>query len=145
MINISALNPNHSIVKVQGCKIKRYDDTLLMYKNCTGALKVSGDAVIEDCKIYNTPRCHLYINGGNVTARNNVLYNTSKFNSYIERNLSSDLGLIYVNHFTRNKQEAISNTTNIVLIENNLLYGAYAWQAEIVCRKLLNPLSMVIS
>ena len=127
VINISALNSNHAVVNVKGCEIKRYDDTLLMYKNCTGALMISADAVIEDCKIYNTPRCHLYINGGKVTARNNVFYNTSKYNSYKERNLSSDLGLIYVNHFTRNKQEALSNTTNVVLLENNLLYGSYAY------------------
>ena len=44
-----------------------------------------------------------------------------------DRNLSSDLGLVYVNHFTNDAGIAIDNTQNIVLLENNLMYGAYAY------------------
>lgn len=44
-----------------------------------------------------------------------------------DRNLSSDLGLVYVNHFTNDAGIAIGNTQNLVLLENNLMYGAYAY------------------
>ena len=127
IIDIDGAKTGKPKVVISNCSFKRYDDAPLMYKNCTGALKVSTDANIMGCSIFNTPRCHLYINGGKVVISSNALYNTKIFNSYKERNLSSDLGLIYVNHFTKDKQTAINNTSNSVRIENNMLYGAYAY------------------
>ena len=127
VVSLSSAKENRNCIEMSNCEIKRYDDTYVGYKNCTGALVVSADATVDNCRIWNTPRCHVYINRGMVTVKNCTLYNTQQFNSFKDRNLSSDLGLVYVNHFTNDAGIAIGNTQNIVLLENNLLYGAYAY------------------
>ena len=127
VVSLSSKPENRNCIEMSNCEIKRYDDTYVGYKNCTGALVVSADATVDNCRIWNTPRCHVYINRGMVTVKNCTLYNTQQFNSFKDRNLSSDLGLVYVNHFTNDAGIAIGNTQNIVLLENNLMYGAYAY------------------
>lgn len=130
VVSLSSKPENRNCIEMSNCEIKRYDDTYVGYKNCTGALVVSADATVDNCRIWNTPRCHVYINRGMVTVKNCTLYNTQQFNSFKDRNLSSDLGLVYVNHFTNDTSIAIDNTQNIVLLENNLLYGAYAYGSD---------------
>lgn len=127
VVSLSSAKENRNCIEMRNCEINRYNDDYIGYKNCTGALVVSADAIIDKCRIWNTPRCHIYINGGMVTVKNCTLYNTENFNSFKDRNLSSDLGLVYVNHFTNEADVAINNTQNIVLLENNLLFGAYAY------------------
>lgn len=127
VVSLSSAKENRNCIEMRNCEIKRYNDDYIGYKNCTGALVVSADAIIDKCRIWNTPRCHIYINGGMVTVKNCTLYNSETFNSFKDRNLSSDLGLVYVNHFTNEADVAINNTQNIVLLENNLMYGVYAF------------------
>lgn len=127
VVRLSSKAERRNCFEVRDCEINRYDDSFVGYKNCTGALIVSADAIVDNCRIWNTPRDHVFIDRGSVTVRNCVLYNTEQFNSLRDRNLSSDLGLIYVNHFTNDADKAVNNTENIVLIENILLYGAYAY------------------
>ena len=127
VVRLSSKAEQRNCFLMRDCEINRYDDSFVGYKNCTGALVVSADAIVDDCRIWNTPRCHVYLNGGTVAVKNCTLYNTEQFNLSKERNLSSDLGLIYVNHFTNEAAKAINNTENVVLLENNLLYGAYAY------------------
>ena len=127
VVSLSSKPENRNCIEMSNCEIKRYDDTYVGYKNCTGALVVSADATVDNCRIWNTPRCHVYINRGMVTVKNCTLYNTQQFNTFKDRNLSSDLGLVYVNHFTNDAGIAIDNTQNVVLLENNLLFGSYAY------------------
>ena len=127
VVSLSSKPENRNCIEMSSCEIKRYDDTYVGYKNCAGALVVSADAIVDNCRIWNTPRCHVYINRGMVTVKNCTLYNTQQFNSFKDRNLSSDLGLVYVNHLTNDAGIAIDNTQNIVRLESNLMYGAYAY------------------
>ena len=127
VVRLSSKAERRNCFEMRDCEINRYDDNFVGYKNCTGALVVSADAVVDNCRIWNTPRDHVFIDRGSVTVRNCVLYNTEQFNSLRDRNLSSDLGLIYVNHFTNEADKAINNNENIALIENNLLFGACAY------------------
>ena len=129
---ISFISPNDGgcYAALTSCEIVRYPDDAVGYKNPDGCVGVKGNVTLKNNMVWNTPRCHLYFNYGNITASGNVLFNTDGFNSMAERNLSSDLGLIYCNHVYRNADKAIANKTSFVLLKNNLLYGAYAYRGD---------------
>lgn len=117
-------NPSVSINKNVIC---RYPCDRVGYKNVDGAVYIDGDAVVNDNIVYNTCRDHLYFNRGLITARGNWLYNSDVFNAHDARNTANDWGLIYCNHLFNDPQKGISNKDHIILIENNILYGANSY------------------
>lgn len=127
VISITTEHSGKNCIYIKKCIISRYDNTPLMYKNAAGCVFLNGDVEISDCRIYNTPRCHLYLAEGHIIAHNNILYNEQQFNKYKHRNLSSDFGIIYCDHFTNNSKIAIENKSNIIRLERNILYDAYAY------------------
>lgn len=120
--------PNYIVMNK--CDVARYSNGTVSYKNADGAVGVNGNVTIVNSVIWNTPRCHIYLNGGNIIVKRNYLFNTDVFNNQKERNLSSDLGLVYCNHIYRSPDNAISNIKSKVFIESNLLYGAYAYRGD---------------
>ena len=116
-----------NFICISSCSLTRYSDNRVTYKNPAGAIWVRGNATVLGNEVYNTPRCHLYFNGGVIEAKGNVLYNTDEFNTHTYRNLSSDWGLIYCNHVFSDTKEALDNKIHRILLENNFLYGAYTY------------------
>lgn len=127
VISVTTDHTNKNCIYIRNCTINRYDDTFIMYKNVGGCVYLNGNVEISDCQIYNTPRCHLYLAEGRIIAHDNILYNEQQFNKYKHRNLSSDFGIIYCDHFTNNSKIAIENKSNIIRLERNILYDAYAY------------------
>lgn len=121
---------NNTCIDVQNCRFSRYPNGHVLYKNTGGAVRVNGDVNLLNNVVCNTCRDHLYLYGGQIHVKGNVLYNTDEFNSHKERNLSSDWGLIYCDHYYSDKQKAIDNKFHHVVIEDNLLYGAYAYGGD---------------
>lgn len=122
-----------SCVTVSNCVLTRHSEDRVYYKNASGALWVDGDAVVENNVIYNTCRCHLYMNKGEIVARGNVMYNTDGFNSRAERNLSGDWGVVYCNHIFyngNNTERALENKQHHILLESNMVYGAVAYGGD---------------
>ena len=117
-------------IEVRGCTISRYPESIVTYKNTGGPVRVNGDVSLYNNIIYNTCRDHLYLYGGTIRIYGNMLYNTDAFSARIDRNLSSDWGLIYCDHYYSDKQKAIDNKLHRIVIENNLLYGAYAYGGD---------------
>lgn len=114
-------------IEIENNIIARYPDSKVRNKNTQGAVWVNGDASITNNIIYNTCRDHLFLRRGKNIVKGNFLFNTDEFNSKIDRNLSSDWGLIYSGAITRNSEEAQKNKDHFILVEGNLLYGAYAY------------------
>ena len=127
IISVTTDHTNKNCIYIRNCTINRYDDTFIMYKNVGGCVYLNGNVEISDCRIYNTPRCHLYLAEGRIIAHDNILYNEQQFNQYKHRNLSSDFGLIYCGHFTNDPEVAMANTSNRIRLERNILYNAYAY------------------
>ena len=127
IISVTTDHTNKNCIYIRNCTINRYDDTFIMYKNVGGCVYLNGNVEIYDCRIYNTPRCHLYLAEGRIIAHDNILYNEQQFNQYKHRNLSSDFGLIYCDHFTNDPKVAIANTSNRIRLERNILYNVYAY------------------
>lgn len=96
--NIVYLSSDHVgdvCIKMEKCTVSRYPDGVVGYKNPSGAVYVTANADIEDNIIYNTCRDHLFLWKGEITVSGNVLFNSDFFNSYPERNFSSDWGIVY--------------------------------------------------
>lgn len=127
IISVTTDHTNKNCIYIRNCTINRYDDTFIMYKNAGGCVSLNGNVEISDCRIYNTPRCHLYLAEGRIIAHDNILYNEQQFNQYKHRNLSSDFGLIYCDHFTNDSRIALENTSNTIQLERNILYDVYAY------------------
>ena len=114
-------------INMRDCTVARYNDGRIGYKNPQGAVYVSGNIILTDNVVYNSCRDHFFLVKGHITATNNVLFNTDEFNAHLQRNFSSDWGLVYCNHIFKDTQEALDNTTHRILLEKNLLYGAFAY------------------
>ena len=134
--NIVILKSNFDFqpcIRVSGCSLTRHSGGEVMYKNASGALWVDADVTIENNVVYNTCRCHLYFNRGEIVARGNILYNTDAFNARTDRNLSCDWGIIYCNHIFyggNNTERALDNAHHHILLENNLRYGAVSYGGD---------------
>lgn len=130
IITLSAPSDERNYINVSSCNITRYSNCRVSYKNPEGAIWVSGNVALLDNVVYNTPRCHIYLNRGKIRVAGNVIYNSDEFNLGVNRNLSNDWGLVYCNHVFDKTEDAINNKTHSILIENNLLYGAYAYGGD---------------
>lgn len=119
---------NRNCINLSNCTLSRYPSGCVDYKNPDGLIFVDGDVSVIENVVYNTCRCHLYFNRGKILAKGNILYNNSKFNSFKQRNLSSDFGFIYCNHVFDNSQDALNNSLHNIIIDGNLIYGAYGYQ-----------------
>lgn len=124
---LTAPTDGNNYIVVSSCNVTRYSGGWVSYKNPDGGIWVNGNAVLNGNVVYNQPRCHLYFNGGQIIAEGNVLYNTDLFNEQVNRNFSSDWGLIYCNHIFSDTEKALNNTRHHISIKDNLLYGAYAY------------------
>ena len=114
-------------VSLSNCTITRYRDGVVMYKNSVGSVSVDGDVSISRNVMYNSPRGHLFLKRGEIIVTENFLYNSDTFNSAYDRNICSDWGLIYCNHIFSDTESALNNSDNKILLERNLLYGAYSY------------------
>ena len=114
-------------VQLSECVIVRNRDGRVIYKNSVGSVYVDGDVSISKNVMYNSPRGHLFLKQGNISVADNVLYNTDVFNADHERNICSDWGLIYCAHLFKDTESALNNTQSKIVIERNLLYGAYSY------------------
>lgn len=121
-----------SCIEMKGCRLSRYPDGSVGYKNTYGVVKLNGDVVFEGNEAFNTCRVHVNCGAGNIIVRNNVLYNTDDFNDNVKqnRNQSSDWGIIYCDHQYTDRDKALNNKSHRILLENNLLYGAYAYGGD---------------
>lgn len=117
-------------VEVSHCTMTRYPSEWACYKNTGSGIWVDGDVNICNNVIYNTCRNHIYFHAGKIVAKGNFLYNTDGFNEKADRNLSGDWGLIYCDHLYTNTDNAINNIDHRIILENNLLYGAYAYGGD---------------
>ena len=119
-----------SCILMQRCVLSRYTDGNVIYKNASPSVYVSGDVELKGNVIYNSCRGHLNLRYGNISASGNILYNTDYFNSHPMRNYSNDWGLVYCDHIYKNTDDALNDKTHRILLENNLLYGAYAYGGD---------------
>ncbi len=119
-----------SCIIMQHSVLSRHSDGNVIYKNASESIFVSGDVEIKDNVMYNSCRGHLIMNNGNIKVLGNILYNTDSFNALPERNYSNDWGLVYCNHIFKETNDALDNRQNHILLENNLLYGAYAYGGD---------------
>ena len=126
----SKKNNGKACIEMRECTVSRYPSNHIGYKNAKGGIWADGDIVLQGNVVYNTCRNHLHLCKGKIIAKGNVLYNTDAFTKQKDRNLSSDWGLIYCDHKYENTREALDNTSNRILIEENLLYGAYAYGGD---------------
>lgn len=127
MLNLRSSLTGRQSIFVSNCYFSRYPSSKVAYKNTSAMVSVRADSKIADCVLYNTCRCHLYLWEGHNEAFDNIIFNTSEFNSVRERNLSNDWGLIYVDHVYTDSQQAIDNDKHKVVIDGCLLYGAYSY------------------
>lgn len=114
-------------VSLSNCTLSRYNDGVIMYKNSVGSVFADGNVSISRNVMYNSPRGHLFLKQGRIFVVDNVFYNTDDFNARYERNICSDWGMIYCNHLYKDTESALSDTTNKIVIERNLIYGAYSY------------------
>ena len=124
---------SRTCIEMSECTLTRHSKDDVMYKNASGAIWVDGDVMLDGNAVYNPCRCHLYFNRGKIVAKGNVLFNTDEFNAKVDRNLSSDWGLVYCNHIFyggNNTERALNNTQHQILLEDNLLYGAYSYGGD---------------
>ena len=77
--------------------------------------------------MFNSPRGHLFLKQGKIIVTDNVFYNSDVFNANYERNICSDWGMIYCNHLYKDTESALNDTTSKIVIERNLIYGAYSY------------------
>ena len=138
-IDCSVLNGNQvrlrssysgvNCITMSGCTLSRYSNADLVYKNCSASIDVSGDVTLMNNTVYNTCRDHFKLTGGHIQCTGNILYNTDAFNSKVYRNLSSDFGLIYCGkmYYNDNPDNVLTNTKHVIILEGNLLHGAYAY------------------
>lgn len=126
MLSLSSSYIGKNSFFVENCEFVRYPDSKVRYKNTSAMVNVNADAFVSNCRLWNTCRSHLYFTRGYSVSKNNIIYNTPEFNSAVERNLSNDWGLIYVNHIFKVNDNAIANKNHKVIVDGCLLYGAQA-------------------
>lgn len=114
-------------ILMQKCVLSRYPDGNVKYKNAKESVYVNGDVEIRDNVMYNSCRGHLIMDGGDIIVSGNFLYNTDSFNVQRMRNFSNDWGHAYCNHIFEETKNALDNKIHHILLENNLIYGAYAY------------------
>lgn len=114
-------------VSLSDCTIARNRDGRILYKNSVGSVSVEGDVSISRNVMFNSPRGHLFLKQGKITVTDNVFYNSDVFNANYERNICSDWGMIYCNHLYKDTESALNDTTSKIVIERNLIYGAYSY------------------
>ena len=115
---------------MKNCVLSRYPDGNVIYKNTKESVYVSGDVEIKNNVMYNSCRGHLIMGRGNIIVSGNFLYNTDSFYADRLRNLSNDWGHAYCNHMFENTKDALDNRKHHILLENNLIYGAYAYGGD---------------
>lgn len=132
---------------MKDCVLSRYPDGNVIYKNTKESVYVSGDVEIKNNVMYNTCRGHLIMGRGNIIVSGNFLYNTDSFYVDWMRNLSNDWGHTYCNHIFENTKDALENRKHRILLEKNLIYGAYAYggdargifiddgRGDVICKK----------
>ncbi len=114
-------------VSLSDCTIARNRDGRVVYKNSVGSVSVDGDVSISRNVMYNSSRGHLFLKQGRIYVSDNIFYNTDVFNANYERNICSDWGMIYCNHLYSDTESALNDTTSKIIIERNLIYGAYSY------------------
>jgi len=117
-------------IEVRNCKMIRYPSGWAYYKNTGRVIWVDGDVNIYNNVICNTCGAPVYFHAGKIEARGNVLYNDDIFNSHYERNSSSDWGFFYCDHLYTDTQKALDNMQHRILLEDNLMYGAYSYGGD---------------
>lgn len=117
-------------IEMKRCLFARYPDDKVIYKNPYGIVRINADAVFENNVVLNTCRNHISCGAGNIFVKGNILYNTDKFNRQVDRNLSSDWGIIYCDHLFTETDKAINNNQHRVILEKNFLYGAFAYGGD---------------
>lgn len=127
VVKIKSEALRHNCVTMSQCRVSRYPDGWSQYKNTVASVGVWADATIDGCEVWNSSRDHISLNTGLNHVNGCTLYCDANFLSHPERNLSSDFGLIYVNHIYKVNTDAINNRANTVLIESCRIYGAYAY------------------
>lgn len=130
IVSLSSSYDGRSCITMSNCTLAHYHDGFVLYKNTKPSVSVNGDVSLLNNVLNNSCRGHLGLNRGRIVARGNMLYNSDVFNSYIDRNLSNDWGLIYCNHIFKETEAAMANADHHILLENNLLYGAYAYGGD---------------
>lgn len=130
MVFLSSTYVGTPCIEMKNCVLSRYPDEVVSYKNTNGAVKLNGDVCFLNNVVYNTCRDHINCGAGRIIVRGNTLYNTDKFNRYVDRNHSSDWGIIYCDHQYTETQAALDNINHRILLENNLLYGAFAYGGD---------------
>lgn len=109
---------------VSNCFISRYYSEIPNYKNTSAIITNNNQNYkVINCEIINTSRDNIYVNKGNVNIISNILYNTSSFLKYPQRNASRDAGFIYVNHYTFDTNKILNNKEIIVNIKYNKIYN----------------------
>lgn len=127
VIRMDSSSPEGNAFEFSDNFISRYPEDKVIYKNCSGAVGVYGSAHITDNTVCNTPRDHFFLTKGHISISSNAIYNSDGFNDALDRNLSSDLGLIYCNHIFSKSEEAVANKDNVIAIRDNILYGALSY------------------
>ena len=127
---LKSTNDGENCIRFINNTVSKYPAEVAYYKNPRASVYAIGCITLSNNVVYNSCRDHLFLNQGRIEAWGNVLYNTDGFNRYGERNQSSDFGLIYCAYVFKDTQAAQRNTTHKILIENNLLYGAYAYGGD---------------
>lgn len=125
--NVISLNSNqagHPCISVECNRFLR--SSISQLKNCNETLYINADGVVQENTFRNASRCHIFVSKGEVEIRDNAICNTREF-LIRQRNRSNDYGLIYCGFLYTNSRLAIEDTTNIIRIENNLLYGSHAY------------------
>ncbi len=130
VVEMSAPADGRNHIVFRNCDVTRCSGGRIGYKNPDGGVWVDGNALLEGNVVHDMPRCHMYFNGGRIIARGNLLYNSDAFNARPGRNLSSDWGLVYCNQIYTEANDALSNRKHTILLEKNLLYGAYAYGGD---------------
>ena len=130
IVMLSSTYDKRTCITLSDCSLSRYPESRLIYKNVKPTVSVTGDAEIIDNIFFNSCRGHLGLNSGSIVVRGNFLYNSDDFYTSADRNMSSDWGLIYCNHIYKETDKALDNTAHHILLENNLLYGAYAYGGD---------------
>lgn len=127
IVRIYGVYTGGTCVSLSNCTLSRYNDGVILYKNSVGSVYADGNVYISRNVMYNSPRGHLFLLHGRISVVDNVFYNTDDFNASYERNICSDWGLIYCGYLFNDTEAALKNTLNQVVIERNLLYGAYSY------------------
>lgn len=127
---LSGSSDGGNCFNMEGCEVSKYPSGNVFYKNPRASVYVIGNATLTENVVYNSIRDHLFLKHGRILARGNFLYNTDVFNSNVFRNLSSDFGLVYCAYLFKDTQEALNNNRHKILLEYNLLYGAYAYGGD---------------